>query len=191
MTRSDLPMTPGSDGPQVSSEELLAQVYQELRALAASRMARESPGQTLQATALVHEAWLQIAGDRNRTWESRAHFFGAAAEAMRRILVDVARRKSRVKRGGKAEHVEISMLEVADERPPEEILVINEALENLEREDPEQARIVVLKFFGGMTNEEVAEFLGVSERTVYRHWVCAKTRLYQFATRGQSGDSHG
>lgn len=183
-------MTPGPDGPQVSSEELLSQVYQELRALAASRMARETAGQTLQATALVHEAWLQIAGDRNRMWESRAHFFGAAAEAMRRILVDVARRKSRIKRGGQQEHVEISKLDVADELPPEEILIINEALENLEREDPEQARIVVLKFFGGMTNEEVAEFLGISERTIYRHWVCAKARLYQFATRDQRGVRH-
>lgn len=162
---------------------MLDQVYQELRTLAAARMARESPGQTLQATALVHEAWLQLAADGNRTWVSRAHFFGAAAEAMRRILVDVARRKSRLKRGGNQDRVELSKVDVADDLPPEEILVINEALEILEREDPEQARIVVLKFFGGMTNEEVAEFLGIGERTVYRHWVCAKARLYQFASR--------
>lgn len=177
----------GRSGDESSSSEMLAQVYQELRSLAASRMARESPGQTLQATALVHEAWLQIAGAGDMKWESRAHFFGAASEAMRRILVDVARRKSRVKRGGTQERVELSKVDVADDLPPEEILVINEALECLEREDPEQARIVVLKFFGGMTNLEVAEFLGIGERTVYRHWVCAKARLYQIATRGGAG----
>lgn len=165
----------GSGG---SSSDLLEQVYQELRALAAARMAREAPGQTLQATALVHEAWLQLVGQGDRTWESRAHFFGAAAEAMRRILVDVARKKSRFKRGGDQQRVEFAEAEVADASPPDDILRINEALEQLEREDPEQARIVVLKFFGGMTNEEVGTFLGIGERTVYRHWVCAKARLF-------------
>lgn len=167
-----------------SSSDLLALVYQELRSLAAARMARESPGQTLQATALVHEAWLQLAGDRERTWESSAHFFGAAAQAMRRILVDAARRKTRLKRGGDQERVDVSPVEVTEPSPPEEILLMNEALEKLEREDPEQARIVVLKFFGGMTNEEVAAYLGIGERTVYRHWVCAKARLSRWVRQG-------
>jgi RNA polymerase sigma factor (TIGR02999 family) len=170
---------------QASSSEMLVQVYQELRTLAAARMARESPGHTLQATALVHEAWIQLSGEENRIWESRAHFFGAAAEAMRRILVDTARRKSRLKRGGDQSRVDLSKVEVADHVPPEEIIAINEALQKLERDDPEQARIVVLKFFGGMTNEEVAEFLGIGERTVYRHWVCAKARLYQLTLDGR------
>ena len=172
------PRLANSDAPG-SSSELLEQVYQELRTLAAARMAREAPGQTLQATALVHEAWIQLVGEGDRTWENRAHFFGAAAEAMRRILVDVARKKARFKRGGDKQRVDLIESDVVDDSPPEEILRINEALEQLEREDPEQARIVVLKFFGGMTNEEVAAFLNIGERTVYRHWVCAKVRLFR------------
>ncbi len=160
-----------------SSSELLALVYQELRALAAARMARESPGQTLQATALVHEAWIQLVGEGDRTWENRAHFFGAAAQAMRRILVDVARRKSRLKRGGDQERIDVGAIEIADTSPSENILLIHEALTKLEQDDPEQARVVLLKFFGGMTNEEVATYLDIGVRTVYRHWVCAQARL--------------
>jgi RNA polymerase sigma factor (TIGR02999 family) len=165
---------------QSNSEELLAMVYDELRRLAVARMARESAGQTLQATALVHEAWLQLVDEGERSWESRAHFFGAASHAMRRILVDAARRKSRLKRGAGRERVEIGDLAIAGAAPDETLLLISEALEVLEREDPEQARIVVMKFFGGMTNEEVAASLGIGERTVYRHWVCAKARLFRW-----------
>ena len=161
-----------------TAEQLLSSMYAELRQLATQRMARESAGQTLQATALVHEAWLQLAGKGDRAWESRAHFFGAAADAMRRIMVDKARSKARLKRGAGKLRLDIEEVETAGSEPDDQVLAINEALEKLERQDPEQARIVVLKFFGGLTNEEVAEALGISERTVYRQWVCAKARLF-------------
>jgi RNA polymerase sigma factor (TIGR02999 family) len=167
-------------GEKQASEELLPLVYDELRRLAAARMAREAAGQTLQPTALVHEAWLQLVGAGERSWQNRAHFFGAAADAMRRILVDKARRKSRLKRGGDQVRVDIADVDIAETTPDEDVLRIDEALEKLEREDPEQARIVVLKFFGGLPNEEVAENLGISERTVYRQWVCAKARLFRW-----------
>jgi len=163
-----------------TSEELLSLVYDDLRRLAAARMAQEAAGQTLQATALVHEAWLQLSAAGGRSWQNRAHFFGAAADAMRRILVDNARRKARQKRGGGSQRVDIDEVEIAQTVPDEDLLLINEALEKLEREDPEQARIVVLKFFGGLTNEEVAETLGIGEHTVYRQWVCAKARLFRW-----------
>lgn len=168
-----------------NSEELLATVYDELRRFAAARLAQESLGQTLQATALVHEAWLQLVGEGDRNWENRAHFFGAAAHAMRRILVDVARRKSRIKRGAGRVRVELEDLDIEEAAPDDDLLLINEALENLEREDPEQSEIVVLKFFGGLTNEEVAEAIGVSERTVYRQWVCAKARMFRWVRQQQ------
>ncbi len=168
-----------------SSEELLPLVYNELRHLAAARMAQEAAGQTLQATALVHEAWLRMVGDGDRGWENRAHFFGAAAEAMRRILVESARRKSRLKRGGGQIKVDIDDLDLAAATPNEKVLLINEALERLRTEDAEKARIVVMKFFGGLTNQEVAENLGVTERTVERHWAYAKAWLFQ-SIRSQS-----
>jgi len=167
-------------GDRQASEDLLPLVYDELRRIAALRMAQENTGHTLQPTALVHEAWLQLVGEGDRSWKNRAHFFGAAADAMRRILVDNARRKSRLKRGGGLVRVELEDLEIPEPTPDEDILRINEALEKLEQEDPEQARIVVLKFFGGLTNEEAAESLGLSVRTVYRQWVCAKARLGRF-----------
>jgi RNA polymerase sigma factor (TIGR02999 family) len=171
-----------------NSAELLATVYEELRRLAAARMAQESAGQTLQATALVHEAWLQLVGEGDRSWENRAHFFGAASHAMRRILVDAARRKSRLKRGADRERVDLAEVEIAQGTPDDSVLLINEALERLEREDSEQAQIVVMKFFGGMTNEEVAASLGISERTVYRQWVCAKARLFLWVQQQESSD---
>lgn len=176
----DLTLILRASGNFQNSQEVLVLVYEELRRLAAARMARESAGQTLQATALVHEAWLQLVGEGDRSWENRAHFFGAASNAMRRILVDAARRKSRQKRGAGQERVDIAAVEIAEAAPDEEVLLINEALEKLEREDPEQAQIVVMKFFGGLTNEEVAASLGIGERTVYRQWVCAKARLFRW-----------
>ena len=165
--------------PGYAPEELLPLVYEELRRLALARLSREAGGQTLQATALVHEAWLRLVDDGARTWQNRAHFFGAAALAMRRILIENARRKSRLKRGGhlkRVEEIEIeSPVAITDER----LLRIDEALERMEAVDPGKARVVTLKFFGGLTNQEVAEVMGVTERTVERHWVFAKAWLYQ------------
>ena len=162
-----------------ASAELLPLVYDELRRHASVRMARESAGQTLQPTALVHEAWLRVIGDGTQKWENRGHFFGAAAEAMRRILIENARRKARLKRGGDQLRVDIEQLELASTTPEEKVLLIDEAVEKLQVEDPEKARVVVLKFFGGLTNQQVAESMGVTERTVERHWAYAKAWLFQ------------
>jgi RNA polymerase sigma factor (TIGR02999 family) len=161
-------------------EELFKLVYEELRRMAVARMARESAGQTLQPTALVHEAWLQLVGDGDRSWENRAHFFGAAADAMRRILIDISRRKSTLKRGSGMERLDIADMDLAQATPDDHVLLINEALENLEREDPDRARIVVLKYFGGLTNQEVAETLRIGERSVERQWAAARVRLFQW-----------
>ena len=160
-------------GDSRASEDLLPLVYGELRKLAAARMAREAAGHTLQPTALVHEAWLRLVKDEERTWQNRAHFFHAASEAMRRILIEHARRKSALKRGGNQEHLNIADMEQPASSPDEKVLLMDSALEELEKLHPERAKIVVMKFFGGMTNEEVAEALGIGERTVYRHWECA------------------
>ena len=166
-------------GDGQAAEELLPLVYDELRKLAAARMAQEQPGQTLQATAIVHEAWLRLVSAGARSWQNRAHFFGAAAEAMRRILIENARRKSALKRGGGQLRVELEGLDLADTAPDDKILLIDEALQKLEAESPEKAKIVVLKFFGGLTNQQVAENLGVTERTVERQWAFAKAWLYE------------
>jgi RNA polymerase sigma factor (TIGR02999 family) len=159
------------------SQELIPLVYKELRELAASRMAKEMEGQTLQPTALVHEAWLRLQSDSSIVWRNRAHFFGAASEAMRRILIESARRKLRHKRGNRAEHISIDSVDVAQTLPDEKILLIDEALTRLNATDPELAQIVTLKFFSGLTNAEVAETMGVTERTVYNKWSFAKVWL--------------
>jgi RNA polymerase sigma factor (TIGR02999 family) len=167
-------------GERRASEELLPLVYEELRRIAAARMAQEAAGQTLQPTALVHEAWLQLVGNGERSWQNRAHFFGAAADAMRRILIDKARRKARLKHGGGQARVDIANIDLAETTPDDNVLLINEALQELEKEDPEQARVVVLKFFGGLTNLEVAETLRIGERSVDRQWACARARLFRW-----------
>jgi len=166
-------------GEREASDDLLPLVYEELRQLAAARMAREAAGQTLQPTALVHEAWLRLVGEGHRTWENRAHFFGAAAEAMRRILIESARRKSRLKRGAGQQRLDINDLELAATTPDDKVLLIDEALEQLQSEDEEKARVVVLKFFGGLTNREVAESLNLTERTVERQWAFAKAWMFR------------
>ena len=163
-----------------AAEQLLPLVYSELRRLAASRMARESSAQTLQPTALVHEAWLRLVTDRDRTWQNRAHFFGAAAEAMRRILIENARRRSRLRHGGDQARMNIEDLELADTPTDDRVLLINEALEQLEAQEPELAHLVMLRFFGGLTNQHVAETLQLSERTVDNRWAYAKARLYRY-----------
>ena len=171
-------------GEEKASEGLFPLVYEQLRRLAGARMAQEAQGHTLQPTALVHEAWLQLVGEGGRTWQNRAHFFGAAADAMRRILIDNARRKSAIKRGGGWSRLDIEKLEITAATPDDQVLLIDEALQRLEEEDPEKARVVVLKFFGGLTSQEVADSLGVSLRTVVRQWTCAKIKLFQWI-RGQ------
>ena len=170
-------LSPQGDG--CDSEELLPLVYNDLRRLAAARMASEAEGQTLQPTALVHDAWLRIFGNGDRRWQNRGHFFGEAAEAMRRILIERARRKSRLKHGHGWVRLDIDDLPLAEATPDDKVLLINEALEHLEAEDPQRAKVVVMKFFGGLTNQEVAKILGVAERTVERQWAYAKAWLFQ------------
>lgn len=162
-----------------ASAQLLPLVYDELRRLAAAKMAREMGGQTLQPTALVHEVWLRLFNGNGKVWRNRGHFFGAAAQAMRRILIEHARRKMSFKRGGRAEHIAIEDVDVADRVPDERILLIDDALKRLEEKDPELARVVSLKFFGGLTNVEVAELTGVTERTVQNKWTFAKAWLLE------------
>lgn len=180
----------GSDS--LVSAELLPLVYDELRSLAKKRMAKQAPGETLQATALVHEAWLKISGDEERSWSDRAHFFRAAAQAMRHILVDRARAKASLKRGENVEVLDIQVhgLEVADTTLDERVLLVDEMMSRLEKEDPESVRVISLKFFGGLTNKEIAAMDGVAERTVERHWAYAKTRLYQMI-RAETGTETG
>ena len=164
----------GSDG-----EKLLPLVYDELRKLASAKMRKIPTGQTLQATALVHEAWLRIRKSGHDQWDNRSHFFAAAAEAMRRILVEQARRKSRIRHGGGQERVEMEKVDIVSEAPEDKILLIHDALEVLVDEDPGKGEIVKLKFFAGLGNAEVANVLGVSEKTVRRRWNVAKLRLFQ------------
>lgn len=167
-----------------ASEKLIPLVYQELRRVAAAQMARESAGQTLQATALVHEAWLRLFNNNSQIWHSRTHFFSAAAQAMRRILIERARRKMSFKRGERREHVNIDDVDVAGLMPDERILLVDEALERLELKDPELARVVTLKFFGGLTNLEVAGIMSVTERTVQNKWNFAKAWLLESIREG-------
>ena len=161
------------------AEELLPLVYGELRKLAASKMARESPNQTLQPTALVHEAWLRLTGNENVKWNGRAHFFGAAAEAMRRILIDNARRKQARRHGGDKQRVDIEDVEIAAPAKEEELLAINDALDELAQADQPKAELVKLRYFVGLTVEECAEILGISVPTARRWWSYARAWLYQ------------
>jgi RNA polymerase sigma factor (TIGR02999 family) len=160
-----------------ASEQLLPLVYDELRKLAAQRLAQEKPGQTLQATALVHEAYLRLVGGNDPGWDSRGHFFAAAAEAMRRILVDHARRKQAEKRGGLLERHELEAVDIAAATPSEDLLALDEALMKLEAEDPAKARLVKLRYFAGLSEEQAAQVLGLSRATVQRHWRYARVWL--------------
>jgi RNA polymerase sigma factor (TIGR02999 family) len=179
----------GSDD-KLLAEQLLPLVYDELRELAAARMSREAAGQTLQPTALVHEAWLKLVHESGRTWENRTHFYRAAAQAMRRILIDRARQKSSLKRAGGWERLDIADLDLAAASPDDSLLLIDESLQRLEQDDPESAEIVRLKFFTGLTNKEAARSLGISEATVERRWAFAKVCLFQMI-RGAEGGSPG
>ena len=166
-------------GDPKAAEELLPLVYDELRKLAAARMANEAAGHTLQPTALVHEAWLRLTGnDPNTHFANRAHFFAAAADAMRRILVDRARRKSAGKRGGGWERINLDNVEIAGDADDDTLLLVNESLDRLAQEAPQAAEVVKLRFFAGLTLEEAGQLLGFTERTAKRHWAFARAWLY-------------
>ena len=165
-------------GDSNAAERLLPLVYEELRHLAAHKMAREAAGQTLQATALVHEAWLRLAGSSHQQWQNRGHFFAAAAEAMRRILIERARAKGRQRRGGGRERVALDDVTLAAADDDDTVLAIHEALDRLALQDETKAQIVKLRYFGGLSHQEIAGALGVSEPTVRRHWAFARSWLY-------------
>ena len=167
-------------GEQKAAEELLPLVYDELRKLAAQRLGRESPGQTLQATALVHEAYVRLIGDDKSEaygWDHRGHFFAAAAEAMRRILIENARRKQSLKRGGRMERVDLTEAEPVARDRDEELLALDEALQKLATADPRKAELVQLRYFGGVTSEQTAKVLGISVATAERDWAYARAWL--------------
>src|SRR5262245_25814870 len=166
-------------GDRHAAEQLLPLLYQELRRLATRLMEREAPGQTLQATALVHEAWVRLVdATEEQKWKHRGHFFAAAAEAMRRILVEKARRKQRVKHGGEHQRVELDDDRLVCAVPSEQILALDEALERFGQEEPEKAQLVKLRFFAGLSIEEAAETLGISRATASRHWTYARAWLH-------------
>jgi RNA polymerase sigma factor (TIGR02999 family) len=165
------------EGDAKAAEELLPLVYDELRKLASARISQESPGQTLQATALVHEAWLKLAGSDRQHWRGRSHFFGAAAEAMRRILIDQARRKAALKRGGSDVQAELHESRIELRAPPDEILAVHDALDALAAEDSVAAEVVKMRYFVGMTIPEIADALEMAPRTADRHWAFARAWL--------------
>ena len=166
-------------GDPNAAEELLPLVYDELRKLAAHKMAGQAPGHTLQATALVHEAWLRLAGNEPGRFAGRAHFFAAAAEAMRHILIDSARRKRAARHGGGQVRVDIEAVEIASLADEDELLAVHEALDKLAAEDSKKAELAKLRYFVGLTFEEAAEVLGISVATAKRHWAYARAFLYE------------
>jgi RNA polymerase sigma factor (TIGR02999 family) len=173
-------------GDRQAADQLLPLVYDELRKLAAARMANESAGHTLQPTALVHEAWLRLVGQDNPKFAGRAHFFAAAAEAMRRILIDRARRKHARRHGGGQVRVDIEQIDLASPDTDDRLLAINEALDKLAAQDPVEAQLVKLRYFAGMTTEEASSILGISPRTARNYWAHARTWLYnEITVRGQ------
>jgi RNA polymerase sigma factor (TIGR02999 family) len=177
-------------GDPQAAEKLLPLVYEELRKLAAQKLAQEKPGQTLEATALVHEAYLRLVGTTvegdSREWAGRTHFFAAAAEAMRRILIEKARRKQRKKRGGGRPHLTIELADLASPMPAEDLLALDEAMSRLEVEDPVRAKLVQLRFYGGLSNEEAAQILGISGVTAKRYWRYARAWLHREISKGDA-----
>jgi RNA polymerase sigma factor (TIGR02999 family) len=172
-------------GDPHAANQLLPLVYEELRRLAAQKLAHEASGQTLQATALVHEAYIRLVDvEKAQHWDSRGHFFAAAAEAMQRILVENARRKRRIKRGGQFERVEIELADLPTRMPPEELIALDEALEQLQRQDPIKVKLVTLRYFGGMTIEQSAAVLGISRVTAHRYWTYVRAWLHQQLRHG-------
>ena len=175
-------------GDAQASADLLPLVYEQLRALAGRKMRQEAPEQTLQATALVHEAYLRLVDTTKvQLWESKWHFFAAAAESMRRILIDNARRRGRLKRGGGQARVDLDRLELTIDGPSDELLALDEALTQLAAEHPDKARLVNLRYFGGLTLVEAAQALGISGTTADRHWAYARAWLYRYMSSDESG----
>lgn len=166
-------------GDPRATEELLPLIYEELRLLAAQKMAQEPPGQTLQATALVHEAYLRLVKIESQNWDSRGHFFAAAAEAMRRILVDKARRKKSKRAGGEHKKIDMNDAFLAIEEPKDDILAVNEALDKLANEDTKLAEVIKLRYFGGLTLDQIAAVMGMGRRTADRYWALGRAWLYQ------------
>jgi RNA polymerase sigma factor (TIGR02999 family) len=173
-------------GDAQSLNQLYEAVYAELRGIAVQKMASERPGHTLQPTALVNEAYLRLGGAERLKFENRAHFFASAAEAMRRILVDSARRNGQLKRGGNQERVELNETRIAAPVEDEKLLLVNEALDALALEDPMKADVVKLRYFVGLKHQEIADALGVSEPTIRRHWAVAKVRLFELIAQRPS-----
>ncbi len=172
-------------GDAQATDELLPLVYEELRLLAAQKLGQEAPGQTLQPTALVHEAYLRLVGDGAQSWQSRGHFFGAAAEAMRRILVEAARRKRRLKRGGEAQRVDMDNVDAPADQPSEDLLALDEALARLCELEPLKAELVKLRYFAGLTAEQAAEALNLSKATADRYWAYARAWLFAEIRKGE------
>lgn len=166
-------------GDPKAAEELLPLVYTELRGLASHKLALLPPGQTLQATSLVHDAYLKLTGGEKQRWENRRHFFAAAAEAMRHILIDRARRRARLRHGANAERVELDAIEIPEPAQDETLLLLNDALDELEKVSPERAEVVKLRFFAGFSEADTAAVLNLSLRSVQRHWSCAKAWLFE------------
>jgi len=173
-------------GDARAADELLPLIYEELRFLAAQKMSRERPGQTLQATALVHEAYIRLVGAENQDWKGRTHFFAAAAEAMRRILIENARRKQRLKRGGDQDRVEMQTSDLAIEGPSDDLIALDEALAKLAQEDPMVANLVKMRYFAGLTLEQSAEILGIARRTADRYWAYARAWLHKEVAKGDT-----
>lgn len=174
-----------SRGDEDAAAELWNYVYEELRVLAAQKMAQNPPGRTLQPTDLVHEAYLRLVGEQEVLWDSRAHFFGAAARAMRNVLVDQARKKGRLKRGSLYQRIPIQDAATSFEAQSLDLLALDEALRKLGEEDPRMAQVALLRFFAGLTIEETAETLGVSTATVEREWCYARAWLYREIKKGE------
>jgi RNA polymerase sigma-70 factor (ECF subfamily) len=165
-----------------ATNELLSVVYQQLRQIAQQRMGNERADHTLQATALVHEVFIKLVGDNDISWESRGHFFSAAAQAMRRILIDHARKNNALKRGGEFKKIPMSVVDLAANTDPQQVIALDEAMDRLEQEDPRAASIVRLRFYAGLDVAETADALGLSERTVMRDWAFARAKLFQELT---------
>jgi len=172
-------------GDPRATEELLPLIYEELRILAAQKLSQEPPGQTLQATALVHEAYIRLVEAECRNWNSRNHFFMSAAEAMRRILIENARRKKTLKHGGDQKRIDLNNVTLAGEENPDELIALDEALVELAVEDPAKADLVKLRYFAGLSIDQAAEILGISRATAIRHW--SFTRAWLFQRIKQSG----